>query len=522
MSRFRFFLVLFFVTLSFSLIIVRLLQLQIFNASKYAYKSKNSNNNNLPRAQIVDRNDKILALDINKYTLEYNPLEVKENRVELIKKLQAIIPLKNPQLLYSKSSQTLAHNLNKEDADKIRQIKSRLLYLRKIRSRFYPQNSLASQILGYVDIYGQARQGIESKYNSQITKAPNQKFMLSLDSRLQAFAEKILAERIEETKAFRGMVLIMQVQTGEILAWAIKPDFDPNKYYQYQPIQTKNWSLVDVYQPGSIFKIITVATALDSGVIDLNYQFADKGYLAVGKWKIKNHHYNPSKPHVEILGLQDLFEKSSNAFASHIALKIGAKTFYTYLKNFGIGQKTKIELDGETSGILRDYSHWDLADTATTGIGQGAISITPLQLITAVNVIANHGEKVKPTLFKVKTSSKSKTKTLPIIKPEIADQVTSLLTASIAKNLKERHSISGNIPNLSIAGKTGTSQKVSNNGAYSHSNTVASFLGFFPAQNPKYIALVVIDDPKAAGGWGDTVAGPVFNKIVSYVASLYL
>jgi cell division protein FtsI/penicillin-binding protein 2 len=320
----------------------------------------------------------------------------------------------------------------------------------------------------------------------------------------------------------------MQVHTGEILAWAVNPDFNPNKYFDYDPIRTKNWSLVDVYQPGSVFKIITVSSALDAGVIDKDYTFDDPGFLQVGKWKIKNHHYNPNKPSVEKLNLQDLFAKSSNSFASHVALKLGAKDFYHYLRKFGIGQKTGIELDGETEGILRKYNQWDLADTATTGIGQGAISITPLQLIVAVNTIANHGYKVKPTIFKVdkqkfikQEQKKEDEKNPPIVKSEIADHIVKLLTAAIAHNVTVKKTISGNIPNVQIAGKTGTSQKTTNSGSYSHTNTIASFVGFFPAQSPKYIALVVIDDPKAAGGWGDTVSGPLFNMVVSYMTSLY-
>jgi len=528
MSKFRFFLIAVFFSLVFIAIIGRLFQLQILEAHKYAYKNKNKATINLPRAEIVDRNDKILALDVNKYTLEFNPLDVKEDREKLAANLNAIFPFNKKHLLYSKSSQTLAHNISRDQANKIRKLNSRLLYLHKIRLRFYPQDNLASHIIGYVDIYGEARQGIESKYNDLLTSNSSEKLVLSIDSRLQAFAEQALAQRIKETKALRGMVLVMQVHTGEILAWAVNPDFNPNKYFDYDPIRTKNWSLVDVYQPGSVFKIITVSSALDAGVIDKDYTFDDPGFLQVGKWKIKNHHYNPNKPSVEKLNLEDLFAKSSNSFASHVALKLGAKDFYHYLRKFGIGQKTGVELDGETEGILRKYNQWDPADTATTGIGQGAISITPLQLIVAVNTIANHGYKVKPTVFKVdkqkfakQEEKKDDEKNPPIVKPEIANHVVKLLTAAIAHNVTVKKTISGNIPNVQIAGKTGTSQKTTTQGGYSHANTIASFVGFFPAQSPKYIALVVIDDPKAAGGWGDTVSGPLFNKVVSYMTSLY-
>jgi len=174
--------------------------------------------------------------------------------------------------------------------------------------------------------------------------------------------------------------------------------------------------------------------------------------------------------------------------------------------------------------LLRNFRQWKKSDTATTGFGQGAISVTPLQMVAAVNVIANGGYWVKPTLKKVNPQivNEKKSSLKPVIKPETAKLVARLLAGSVEQNILERHSISGNIPGLRVAGKTGTAEKIKEGGDYSKSQTVASFLGFFPAENPQFIVLAVIDDPKAAGGWGDTVAGPVFNEVASYVKALYL
>jgi cell division protein FtsI/penicillin-binding protein 2 len=524
MSSFRYRLVQVLLILAFLAIALRLFQFQILEGHKYRKVAQRANPDLVSRGEIVDRNQKVLCIDLNKYTLEYNPAETKEDRYQLAARLSEIIGFNRPELLNSNSSMILAHNLTSKQARSIRALHSKLLYLRKIKNRFYPQGSLASHILGFVDIYGKARQGVESSFEKELIENSTEKFEISIDSRLQVFAENALAKRIEDTKANRGTVLVMDVHTGEILAWAVEPDFDPNKYYDYPFERTKNWALVDVYQPGSIFKIITVSSALDSGTIGPDYTFNDVGFLEVERWKIKNHDYIPGKTPAKLLSLQELFERSSNPFSAHLALKMGPAVFYRYIRKFGFAQKTNIELEGETKGILRNFRQWKKSDTATTGFGQGAISVTPLQMVTAVNVIANGGFWVKPTLKKVNPQivNEKKSNLKPVIKPETAKLVARLLAGSVEQNIKLRYSIAGNIPGLRVAGKTGTAEKIKDGGGYSKSQTVASFLGFFPAENPQFIVLAVVDDPKAAGGWGDTVAGPLFNEVASYVKALYL
>jgi cell division protein FtsI/penicillin-binding protein 2 len=524
MSSFRYRLVQILLILAFFVIALRLFQFQILEGHKYRKVAQRVNPELLSRGEIVDRYQKVLCIDLNKYTLEYNPTESDEDRSALAMKLNEIIGFSRPSLLHSKSSMILAHNLNSRQARAIRALHSKLLYLRKIKNRFYPQGSLASHILGFVDIYGKARQGLESKFEKQLIENSTEKFEISIDSRLQALAQKALSKKIEETRAVRGTVMVMDVHTGEILAWAVEPDFDPNKYYDYPYERTKNWALVDVYQPGSIFKIITVSAALDSGTIGPDYTFNDVGFLEVERWKIKNHDYVPGKTASKILSLQELFERSSNPFSAHLALKMGPGTFYRYIRKFGFSQKTNIELEGETKGILRHFGQWKKSDTATTGFGQGAISVTPLQMLAAVNVIASGGYWIKPTLLKVNKEilNDKKTKNPLVLKPETAKLVQKLLAGSIEQNIKLRYSISGNIPGLRVAGKTGTAEKIKEGGGYSKSQTVASFLGFFPAEHPEFIVLAVVDDPKTAGGWGDTVAGPLFNEVASYVKALYL
>lgn len=524
MSNFRYRSIQILIALAFLAILGRLFQFQILNGQKYsAYIKRYGQTYKISpaRAEIVDRNDKVLALDLMKYTLEYNPVSTSEDRGMLAFRLEQIIDLKNPEDLKARYSKTLAHGLSREQANKIRKLDSKLLYLRQVRRRFYPQDELASHVLGYVDLYGQARQGLEVDYQKRLEEDPEHKLKLSLDSRLQVFAEKELKKRIAETKATRGTVLLMEVATGQMMAMATSPGFNPNNYFNFSLSRIKNWPLVDVYQPGSIFKIVTVASALESGTIDLSHRFVDEGFLEIDKWKIKNHEYKLGETKVEELNLQNLFERSSNTFAAHLALAMGPKVFHEYIHKFGFGQKTGIELSGESKGILIKHKKWRNSDTATTGMGHGAISVTPLQLLAAVNVIANDGLWVSPTLF-LDTKPLATDKSEPIISAENAYGVRSLLARAIDHNLKFKSSIAGRVDNLTIAGKTGTAEKIKEGGGYSKKATVASFLGFFPAYNPKYIALVVIDDPKTDGRWGDTVAGPLFNKIAAYTRDLYL
>jgi len=555
-SSFRYRLFQIFVLVSFAAILVRLLQFQVLEHGKHLTEVRNNHNRQIAetlRGDILDRFGKVMALDISKYTLEYNPLNTDENKTQLARNLARIISRNNLPvdkmdiILRSNFSKVVARELNKEQAVQIRKLGSRLLLLRRTTQRYYPQKTAAAHLLGYVDLYGKARQGIEASFEKQLLK--KNKLNLSIDSRLQAMVEHALYERIDQTHATRGTVIVMRVDTGEIYSWASYPAFDPNKYYEAPLEHTKNWALTDVYQPGSIFKMITVSSALDSGAVGLDYTFYDRGYIEVERWKIANHGYSAKTFHCEQLDLEKLFARSSNTFAGHLALKMGANTFYNYIRMFGFGNKTEIELMGETKGIVKKPHSWHQSDTATTGMGQGAISITPLQMLAAANAIANDGVWIKPTLtkvenpaaihkrqaeliekyykekkhlFKFKRQGKDKEEMFVVINPETARTVRGLLTRSLAYNLKEKHSIAGKVEGLEVAGKTGTAQKIKEGGGYHRNHTVASFLGFFPASQPRFIILSVIDDPQTDGGWGDTVSGPLFNKVAGYCKNIYL
>lgn len=528
MSRFRYRLIQMFVVTSFFAIVGRLFYLQILqgpSSYKRVKQMHQSIKSEINRGELTDKFGKTLAMDIERYTLEYNPVAAskKENKEELARKLGAIFEFteSSRRLLYSKYSQTLAYNLTREQVKMIRKINSPSLYLRRVITRFYPEDTFASHILGYVDSYGNPRQGAELYFKDVLENHPEIKLQLSLDSRLQGFAEDKLAKHIEKSKAQRGTVIVMKVKTGEISAWATYPSFNPNLYQDYKLEDMKNWSLVDVYQPGSIFKIVTVASALDSKTIEPDYTFLDQGYITVDRWRIQNHDYVAGRTKADVLTLTQLFQRSSNPFSAHLGLKMGSDVFFDYLTKFGLGKKTGIELPGESAGILRDKATWMNSDLASTAIGQGAISVTPIQVLAAINTIANNGVWIKPTILKVNAANQNMKTRVKILDPKIAKAIQKMLANSVEKNIKEKHANSGKVEGLRIAGKTGTAQKLEN-GRYSGYRTVASFIGFFPAEKPQYIAFVVIDDPKTDGGWGDTVAGPLFNQVANYCKNLYL
>ena len=529
MSNFRYRLIQILVLISFSVIVIRLFNLQIIQGSKFYRRVKQLRTNVkslINRGEITDKFGKTLAMDIERYTLEYNPSEAskKENKSVLARELAAIFdfPESSKKLLYKKSSQTLAFNLTREQVQQIKKLHSPSLYMRKVITRFYPEDNFASHLLGYVDRYGKARQGIESFHKEFLEQNPEAKLELTIDSRLQGFIEEKLEKHIEKTKAEKGTAIVMDVKSAEILGWASYPSYNPNFYNDYSLERLKNWSIVDVYQPGSIFKIITVASALDSKTIDSDYHFLDEGYIMVDKWRIQNHDFIKGRTKSQDLDLTGLFANSSNPFAAHLGLKMGKEVFHNYLKLFGFSQRTGVELPAESTGLLRNHIGWKDSDLASTAIGQGAIAVTPIQVLAAINTIANDGTWMQPTIVHNRNKAGLIQSKIKVIDPKIAKEIQKRLGDSVAYNIKHKWARAGNVSGLKVAGKTGTAQKIRKDGRYSHYNTIASFVGFYPAENPSYICLVVIDDPKTDGRWGDTVAGPLFNEITTYVKNLYL
>lgn len=534
-------------------IIFKLFDLQVF---KHSYLKEKAKKQRQPlhsfnfRGEIIDRKGIRLAADTTLYDIYAHPKYYFDQKPdEMAAKLAPI--LKRPQsVLLEKltktdvSTVTLAKDVPRDIVLKMQKLGLKGLDPVKKSERVYPQGNLASHILGYVNFAANLYAGVESTAKEKLQSTPDvkpveydgrnqviydfftdpkmvtkpltgKKIQLTIDSEIQHIAETELDKMMKSTKAKRGTVIVMNPKNGEILGFAVLPNYNPNEYNKASPSVVKNWVLSDVYPPGSTFKIITVACGLESGVITENEKILDTGKIKVQGWPIENYdYYKHGAP--GLIDLNYLFVHSSNIASLKIALKMPKAAYYNLLRNFGIGTKTGIDLPGESAGIIPHYGDWSDSTQATMGFGY-SIASTPLQVASAVAAIANNGVWVTPHVIKYSNEEYEKRiKTRRVISAENAKNLTRIL----ARSIEASDSKAGKIPNFNVAGKTGTSRKPSPKGGYIQGSVFTSFVGYFPATNPKVLMMVVVDDPKGVEVWGSTVAGPIFNSIAVEVARI--
>ncbi|MBI2995722.1 MAG: penicillin-binding protein 2 [Candidatus Melainabacteria bacterium] len=516
--------------LIFILVWIQLFKLQILKSSGLISEAKKQffKQQIFLRGDVRDRNGILLALDLITYDL-YNNIRnlssIPEEKITELANLLKVNPTELKIKLNQKIDTKMFSGISENIANKIQKENLRFVYTRPKVTRAYPHKRMASHLIGFVNNDHKGQHGVEHFHENLITKISNNKsylfpkgtdIILTIDSALQEFAEEELNKAIVKSRAERGAIIVLSPKSGEVFAWAVYPNFDPNQFYKEKAI--KNWSITDIYQPGSTFKIVTVSSALESMTIQKESIFYDPGSITVEKRIIRNHHKN--KP--QQINLLELFKQSSNVASAQVGLSMRPYIFYNSIKNFMIGKKTNVDLTGESEGLLLDYKKWKKIDLATTAFGQGAVSVTPLQLACAVAAISNHGTWTQPHVlkgtwnndYKLINPSPYNIKSKQIISQEIADYISALLKQSVKENLKSMSYLGGDVPNYEVAGKTGTAQKIRPDGkGYWAGHTVASFIGYLPADNPEILALVVIDDPKTGGGWGNTVCGPIFNSI---------
>ena len=537
----RLFILQFIFLLIFILIWVQLFNLQILKSQGLITEAKKQfyQPQIKLRGDIRDRNGELLALDIITYDLYNNADKIEKIPKEKILNLAKILNITSEELTKKLNQRKNIRIFSGISESQINQIKNgyiSLVYPYPKSIRAYPHKKMASHVIGYVNNDGQGQHGVESYYNSLITKIAEYTnktqlypkgtdVSLTIDSALQEYAEEELRQAAEKSRASRGAIIVLSPKTGEIYAWSVYPGFDPNTFYKEKSI--KNWSITDIYEPGSTFKIITVSSALENMTIEKTSTFFDPGFLKVGKRIVKNH--AQTKP--QYINLLELFKQSSNVAAAQVALSMKPEEFYNSIKHFMIGQKTDVDLHGESEGLLLNYKKWRTIDSATTAFGQGAVSVTPLQLACAISSIANHGVWVQPHIlrgiwdpnYKLISETPKNITAEQVISPEVADYVSGLLKRSVEQNVKAMSYVAGNVPGYDVAGKTGTAQKIRPDGkGYYAGHTVASFIGYLPADDPEILILAVIDDPKTGGGWGNTVCGPVFNNVAKVAAKRIL
>ena len=531
------------------LLSVYLLVIQIIDPGKYRAKARSQriSRNFQIRGNIYDRNGIKLATD----TVYYDIFARKEDFVhtpeELAKMLAPILKISQYDLT-EKLRQNVAlisikKNVDRHTRDKIAQLNLREIPMDKKSIRTYPQGTLAAHVLGYYNFDADVASGVEltagdklesvsksvtfemtpkGKVIYNLTTDPvaatkpvkGKDVTLTIDAAVQHVCEKELMKAIQKFHALRGAVIVMNPKNGEILAYAVYPYFDPNNFKNASSFQIKNWTLTDVFPPGSTFKTITVASAIELGKINRYSRINDTGKIKVGWWTIKNYDYG-RHPNPGMIDLVYLFEHSSNVASVVVAQMMGRQEYYDMLKKFGYGEKTGIDLPGESVGILKNPSRWDASDHASMGYGYGS-SVTAIQMVSAVSALANNGVRVTPHVIKYSPEEEAlKVKRIQVMTPEHARVVTELLTESINRGKSPIKN-----PSYNIAAKTGTSIKPLENGKGYTNKLYTSIVGYMPSSDPQVLIYVIVDSAQGGEIWGNTVAAPIFKEISTQIARI--
>ena len=526
-------------------LIARLANLQITQHKTLLAKSeKQPHHGNLKtyfgRGTIFDRNGNELATNLVVESVFVVPQEVRDRKYT--SKVLASALGQNYDRVYKEvsSNKQFAWIKRKASTDEIIHLKKAALSGVRFRSeqkRFYPKRELAANVIGFVgtDDYGLA--GIEQTYQGKLkgmvysqpikqdgrgrniqnlgslsrSNLGNYDLMLTLDEVIQFTAEYHLTKQVERYKADSGMAVVMNPNSGEIYAMANVPQFNPNNYNKFTPETRKNNTVVSSYEPGSIFKPIVAAAALDNGIA----QPHDKFFCENGSFKIGGRNIGEASNHkYGSLSMQEIIAKSSNIGAIKIAQKLGKDSFYEYIRKFGFGEKTSIRLPGVSSGLLRKRKNWNERSLASISFGQ-EIAVTPLQMVVALSAIANGGTLMEPHIAKAlmrdgKIIKEIKPKKIRrVISEKTSRQMMEILKFVVENGTGKKAAIDG----FEVAGKTGTAQKyITETQSYSKTEFISSFIGYAPADNPRLAILVMIDNPKGRH-WGGVVAAPVFVKI---------
>lgn len=530
------------------LLVVRTAWIQFVMGKELQAKAIDSRLRNIDvkakRGIIYDRNGSPLAISVSADSVYAVPSQVRRsNRIdEIVNALSQVLELDKEEVRDKLNKKVAFQWIKRRVSDeKIKQLKELdfpgINFVEENR-RYYPKGKLAAHILGFAGIDNQGLNGIELTYDKELRgvsgkimieydaagrEIPNamhqyippvdgHSLYLTIDETIQYIAERELDQVMKIKQAKRGTIIVLDIKTGDILALANRPVFDPNNFADYDQGTWRNIAISDAYEPGSTFKTITAAGAMEENVVKPTDRFYDPGYIKVGKETVKCwRSYRPHGSQSFVEGVQN----SCNPVFVTVGLRQGKDRFYKYLEGFGFGQKTGIELPGEATGILVPKSRAKDIDLATMSIGQ-ANAVTPIQLIRAVAAIANDGWLMKPQL--VKEIRDYDGKLLKKIEPEPVRQVISKNTSEELRAILETVVSEGTGKNAylegyKVAGKTGTAQKILPGGGYSSNEYIASFIGFAPADHPRIAALVIVDSPQGVY-YGGQVAAPVFKNVV--------
>lgn len=529
----------------------RLVYLQVFQSSALAAKASAQRTRYVDlssvRGEIVDREGKALALSVAATSVYAAPREVKEFKAkEAAEKLAPLLGMTVPDLekrLQGDRFRWLVRQ--KEESLRRRVLDLRIPGIGVVNEsrREYPKGQLASTLIGFVGIDNQGLAGIEHAFD-RVLKGPQTKLpimidaygrellregshgtvdaavragsqvVLTIDENLQHLCERELARSVEESGALRGTVILMEPATGDLLSFATYPTFDPNKYSDYDWKRIKNWPVTDVYEPGSTMKIFTLGMGIDTGRIRPNTSFACPSVLHVEGRVVTDH---DAKGGTHVLTTEQIMEVSSNVGTSLIAFKLKPHEHRAYLTKLGFGKPTGSRITGESGGVVPNLP-WRKITHATVSYGQG-VSVTPIQILSGMAAIANGGVRMAPRLIdRVQNAQGQVQERFPTqsmgrtFKPETCKELMAMLERVVTNGTGKEARVAG----YTLGGKTGTAQRIRDDGRGYSNDVVASFVGFFPADKPRFAMLALLDQPRKVH-WASSTAAPLFGRVAGGV-----
>ena len=537
--------------LGFAAIALRLVYLQVIERSELAARAERQQERLVKleprRGTIFDRMGRELAVSLDVDSVFGVPADI-DNPRALARQLSRILK-ENPATLEQRLSSEkrfawISRKVDPAQARKVKELGSREIGFLVESKRFYPKKSLAGQVLGFTNMDNKGLEGVELSYDAALSGVggwmlaekdamgrtvfpggpgfqyqqprPGKDIILTIDEVIQHIAEKELDKALAEYRAQGGVCIVMEPQTGALLALTVRsgatgrPSFNPNTPQQHKPAEWRNRAVTDVFEPGSIFKPFLAAAALEERAVHPMERIdCSAGSIQVADRVIKDAHKSG------VITFTDVISESSNVGTIKVAMRLGRERFYKYITAFGFGKKTGLDMPGEIIGLVKDYRLWSGVSIGSIAIGQ-EIGVTPIQIAAAYSALANNGTLMKPYIVAEvadrESGERKKYAPRPVGSPvsgETCKKLNKMLQRVVEAGTGQQAQPAG----YTAAGKTGTAQKIDQKtGLYSKENYVSSFVGFAPAGAPKLVILVMIDSPVGVV-WGGSVAAPVFKAV---------
>jgi stage V sporulation protein D (sporulation-specific penicillin-binding protein) len=547
------------VLIFFILVLGRLVERQIFEHSYFVKLARQQRlSNEIVPAQrgkilVEERDDNTLyplATNVSLYALQAIPHQIKQPALVASKLMPFLVDsgLLESDLIAKLSTGAqylppLKRKISEEEANKILDLDLDGVYMVSDKYRYNPEDTMAAQVLGFVNRDNLGQYGLEGYFNKELggksgyLEAERDPFggqialgkresvnpqdgldiVITLDRAVQYHVERSLEEAVKKHQAEKGSVIIMEPATGKIIAMAQYPTFDPNNYNKESVDLFTSLNTTQVYESGSVFKTITMAAGIDAGVVTAASTYTDTGEAVINDRTIRN----SDKLGHGVQNMTEVLEKSLNTGVVYVVQKLGKNLFNKYLKGFGFEEPTGVELAGEVSGHVKELINWSDIDLATMAFGQG-IAITPMQLVQAVGAIANGGKMMQPHIVDRILYPSGAVAIEPTVKNQpISEEAAKVVAAMMVSVVERGHGKRAGVPGYYIGGKTGTAQIPDpQHGGYLEGPTIGTFVGFGPAENPRFVMMTRIDKPKDVQ-YAESSAAPLFGQIAKFLLDYY-